>query len=170
MDWILSKLAVGSWRDAADLEALKREDIGAILNARGDEGNPLIRADNEREEKYCHDNGIAYCHLSIPDYTAASEDQLIRGVAFIEKHIGIGRRVMVHCAGGFGRSPSLIAAYLVYKGYSSEEAVNLIKKRRRGAFTGDIGDHIPNIKRFESALAGNIDQIRRLAESENPCK
>jgi len=82
----------------------------------------------------------------------------------------MGKRVLVHCEGGLGRSPSFVAAYLVFKGHSAEEAVDLIKNKRHGAFYGGDSIHIPTIKRFQAGLADKMLQIAKLAESDNPCK
>ncbi|MEM2094067.1 MAG: dual specificity protein phosphatase [Candidatus Bathyarchaeia archaeon] len=168
MDWILSNVAIGNWRDAVDIAALISEGVSAILNVRGDEDISTIKEVNEREKRYCVENRIAYCYLPIRDYTPASEEHLINGVAFIEKHTRLGGRVLVHCGAGLGRSPSIVAAYLVYRGYSSEEAVGLIKMRRRGAFEGNDVVHIPNIKRFQRRLTDVKLQIERLIEYEVP--
>ena len=87
MDWILSNVAVGSWRDANDEDILEREDIKAILNVRADEERLDIKEANKREEQYCQYRGFAYCFLPVPDYTPAEDEQLISGVAFIEKQL-----------------------------------------------------------------------------------
>lgn len=170
MDWILDNVAVGSWRDAADASMLEREDIKAILNVRANEDKPDIKEANEREEKYCRDNNIAYCFLPVPDYTTAEDEQFISGVAFIEKYGSSGKRLLVHCGGGLGRSPSFVAAYLIFKGYTAEEAVNLIKKKRRGTFEGGDNIHITRIKKFQIELASAQPKIKKLIESDNPCK
>jgi protein-tyrosine phosphatase len=81
----------------------------------------------------------------------------------------LGKRVLVHCEGGLGRSPSFVAAYLVFKGHSAKEAVDLLKKKR-GAFNGADSIHIPIIKRFQTGLADKMLQIAKLAESNDPCK
>jgi protein-tyrosine phosphatase len=169
MDWILDNVAVGSWRDAADWNTLAREGIKAILNVRADEDKPDVKEANEREEKYCRDNGIEYCLLPVPDYSVAEDEQLVHGVAFIEKHVNSGRKVLVHCGGGLGRSPSFVAAYLVFKGFTWDGAVNLIKEKRRGTFETGDNIHIPRIRKFQMELAVKLPEIRKWIESDNPC-
>jgi protein-tyrosine phosphatase len=125
MDWILDNVAVGSWRDAANKTLLSAGKINAILNVRSDDGDPAKKEANETEEQYCIANSIAYCFLPVNDFSPAEIDQLIHGVAFIEKNVKLERRVLVHCGAGLGRSPSFVAAYLIFKGYSVEEAINI---------------------------------------------
>jgi len=148
MDWILDNVAVSSWRDAADPSILIKQGITAILNVRADEGDEIKKQANEKEKQYCRNNGINYCYLPVPDFNAATTDQLIRGVAFIERSILQGRKVLVHCGEGLGRSPSFIAAYLVFKGYDAKEAIDLIRNRHRGSFEGGDRVHIPRIEQF----------------------
>ncbi|KAF8868859.1 protein-tyrosine phosphatase-like protein [Mucidula mucida] len=50
---------------------------------------------------------------------------------FIDDALTAGGRVLVHCALGLSRSPTVIAAYLIRKrGLSVEEALALIRKSR----------------------------------------
>lgn len=170
MDWILDNVAIGSWRDAIDWSLLKKENIKAILNVRADENDPAIKETNEKEKNYCIANTIKYCYMPVQDFTVASDDQLIRGVAFIERNIGLGKRVLVHCGEGRGRSPSFVAAYLIFKGCSAEKAVGLVKKKRSGCFEGRDGIHVPRIKKFQMELSSNLLKIKKLIEVDDPCK
>jgi protein tyrosine phosphatase (PTP) superfamily phosphohydrolase (DUF442 family) len=169
LNWILDNLGVGNWLAASDHGLLVEEAIGAILNVRGDEES-YVKEANEGEERYCGDNNIAYCFLPLPDGTLATQGQLIQGVAFIEKCIRLGKRVLVHCEAGHGRSPSFAAAYLVYKGRNTEQVVALVKEKRPGAFEHQDAIHISNIKKFEEELGSTRNQIEKLIESDDPCK
>lgn len=71
-----------------------------------------------------------YVWLPVEDHTAPTFDQFDFGVAVLEKLIAMKRKVYVHCKNGHGRAPTLVAAYLMKKGKSSEEAVALIKSKR----------------------------------------
>jgi protein-tyrosine phosphatase len=166
MNWILDNVAIGSWRDASNSSLLKNEGIKAILNVRADEDDPIKKENNEREKKYCIANGINYCHLPVPDSTVATDDQLIRGIVFIERNVRLGRRILVHCGEGLGRSPSFVAAYLIFKGNTSEKAVDLMKKKRCRSFEGSDSIHIPRLKRFEAELTSKLPQIDKLMESD----
>lgn len=68
--------------------------------------------------------------LKTQDWSPPSINDLSLGVKFIDRHISSGRGVYVHCRLGEGRGPSMAVAYLIYKGMTAEEAINLIRLRR----------------------------------------
>ncbi len=74
-------------------------------------------------------------YLSIPilDGTRATQKQLLRAVHHIQKHINTG--VLVHCAGGHGRSVMIVAAYLLYtkQALTPQDAVQIVRKARNNA-------------------------------------
>jgi protein-tyrosine phosphatase len=71
-----------------------------------------------------------YLWLPTIDGTPPAVEQLIQGVRFMRQQIAEGRGVYVHCAAGFGRAPSQVAAYLMASGFSLEEAIHFITVRR----------------------------------------
>jgi protein-tyrosine phosphatase len=71
-----------------------------------------------------------YLWLPVKDHTAPTQKQLIMGVDFIEDLIKNKIKVYVHCQRGHGRAPTLVAAYLISKGKTVDEAVKYIKKKR----------------------------------------
>lgn len=153
VNWILHNVAVGSSSDAANTSLLKTQGITAILNVRADEDNPAIIEANEREKKYCNDNDIKYCHLPVRDFTVPTDEQLVKGVFFIEKNVRVGRRVLVHCGAGLGRSPAFVASYLIFKGCETEESIASIKQNRPMVFEGRDRIHIARIKEFQAKLS-----------------
>lgn len=87
-----------------------------------------IDLENERQKQA---PGVdVYLWLPVENYTAPTHEQLEAGVTLIdlmEKH---KKKVYVHCALGHGRSPTLVAAYLISKGKSVEDAIETIKAAR----------------------------------------
>lgn len=72
-----------------------------------------------------------YLWLPVVDGYAPSEMQLLSGTSVMHAAILAGKKVYVHCRNGHGRSPALVAAYLMrYKGMSLEEAGKTIKLKR----------------------------------------
>ncbi len=73
----------------------------------------------------------SYIWLPVVDGNAPSETQLLIGTSVLDSAIQNGKKVYVHCRNGHGRSPALVAAYLMrYKGMPIEEAEEVIKTKR----------------------------------------
>jgi len=73
----------------------------------------------------------SYLWLPVADHTPPTPDQMEYGVSSIEKLVKLGKKVYVHCKNGHGRSPTLVAAYLIRaRGMTRDEAEDFIKERR----------------------------------------
>lgn len=73
----------------------------------------------------------AYIWLPVIDMTAPTQDQLRIGSAIINENVENGNTIYVHCKNGHGRSPTLVAAYLIrYKNLEVDEAISFIKSKR----------------------------------------
>lgn len=71
-----------------------------------------------------------YLWLPVKDHSPPTPEQMDLGVGALEKLTFLKRKIYVHCKNGHGRAPTLVAAYLIKKGGTPEEAVNFIKERR----------------------------------------
>jgi protein-tyrosine phosphatase len=72
-----------------------------------------------------------YAWLPVVDGYAPTMDQLNLGTSMINEAVEKGNTVYVHCKNGHGRSPTMVAAYLIrYKGLSVDEAIDLIVQKR----------------------------------------
>ncbi len=78
--------------------------------------------------------GVEVLHSPIPDFTAPSLDQLLEILRWIERNVHEGKRVLIHCFGGLGRSGTVATAWLIYsKGLSLREALRRVRSIRPGA-------------------------------------
>ncbi len=85
------------------------------------------------QEKMDKPSGVkSFLWLPTIDFTAPSQVQLDIGVNFIDNLVRHNMRCYVHCNAGYGRAPTLVAAYYIYsRGLTPGQAVNRIRKKRK---------------------------------------
>jgi len=89
-----------------------------------------INLDDERKE-IPPDEIEGYFWMPVVDGYAPDLIQLEMGTAIIDAAVRAKRNVYVHCRNGHGRSPTMVAAYLIrYKDMDVERAVSLVKQKR----------------------------------------
>lgn len=111
----------GSWGDLReDLETARTQGIGAVVTLTE---RPLPRRDLERLR-------LSYLHLPIIDYSPPSLAQIRDFVEFVDH---AERAVLVHCRAGIGRTGTMLAAYLIAKGQSADEAIATVRRQRPGS-------------------------------------
>lgn len=72
-------------------------------------------------------------HLPVADFSAPTLQQFERAVAFIDRHVAAGDRVLVHCLMGYGRTGTILAGYLVSKGEKAGAAIRRVRDLRPGS-------------------------------------
>lgn len=76
--------------------------------------------------------------IPVKNHTAPTETQLDFGVTTLEKIVAMKKKVYVHCKNGHGRAPTLIAAYLIRQGKTTDEAIQFIKSKRPSIHLTDV--------------------------------
>src|SRR5215472_14014236 len=71
-----------------------------------------------------------YLWLPTIDGTPPTVEQLARGAKFIHEQTMDNRPLYVHCAAGIGRSPTQVIAYLMTRGFSAEDGIEFVERRR----------------------------------------
>ena len=138
--WLVPAKLAGCARPEteAELKALRREGIKAIISLTG---TPLIPSIVSKL-------GFDYMHAHISG--SASPVQLHDIVQFVEEKNARGEAVLVHCGEGKGRTGMVLAAYLVYHGASTDEAIKQVRAKRPGSIENP--DQEIAVKMFERSL------------------
>lgn len=78
--------------------------------------------------------GLEYHHVPVRNHAMPDAETLERAVRLLENLTSSGKRVLVHCAAGQGRTGTVLAAYLmVTEGLPPEEAIARVRSVRPGS-------------------------------------
>jgi hypothetical protein len=122
LDWVLASLAVGARFPPGAAVRLARDcGVGAVIDVR------IEDSDRPEELSAC---GLRFLHLPTEDACAVSQEMLDQGVEFAREAAGAGRRLLVHCQHGIGRSALVALCVLVDRGRAPLDALALAKYAR----------------------------------------
>ncbi|MEA3400836.1 MAG: dual specificity protein phosphatase family protein [Armatimonadota bacterium] len=127
-------------------ERLQEAGIGAIVSLTED-----LPSDLRGESRF------EVLHLPIQDMTPPDMEQVERYVRFVDRMLATGRAVGTHCLAGLGRTGTMIACYLVSRGYSAEEAIRRVRDARPGAIQTETQERA--VARWEMIQSGDWDAI-----------
>lgn len=95
--------------------------------------------------------GVEVLHSPIEDFTAPNIEQLLEILRWVEEKVREGKKVLIHCMGGLGRSGTVATAWLMYsKGFSLREALMEVRKKRPGAV--ETMEQVEVLKELEERL------------------
>jgi len=142
---ITDKLTLAACPLFEHVESLKAEGYSAVLSL-------LESSETERHLFGCPAKpkdwqaaNIDFLNLPTPDCTAVLDENVEKGVAFLHHHISRGRKVIVNCLAGVGRSATIVICYLVkHQGMSAKEAVAFVRSKRAIA----VGEKSPAIRSY----------------------
>jgi len=126
-----------------DLAWLRRQGIGAVVSLTG---MPLDDSELRRAELEC-------LHEPIVDFAPPEPDQLDRIVGFILEQNRAGRKVLVHCGAGLGRSGTVAAAFLVHSGMGAAQAIARVRELR--PYSVETREQEEAVEDYARRLRGN---------------
>ena len=110
-------------RGRQDLERLVNEGIEVLVTAMEESLN----------EDLVKDVGLEYHYYPVPPYGTPTLHQINNFVDLVNTNRVKNRPVAIHCFMGWGRTGTLLAAYLISEGMSADEAINEVREKRSGS-------------------------------------
>ncbi|HHT9126182.1 MAG TPA: dual specificity protein phosphatase 23 [Candidatus Brocadiia bacterium] len=142
--WLIPGEIAGMARPAStihDFESLRDDGIDAIVSL----------TENPLNKPLIEEFGFEYVHIPIEDLSVPTMDQVEDFVEFATRMRNDGKKIVVHCGAGIGRTGTMLACYLVSKGYSAEESIDEVRRKRPGSIETD--EQVEVIHRYERKLA-----------------
>lgn len=122
LTWITSSLAVGyAPMSYAELDDIKAQGIKAIVNLCGEFCDL-----HEIEEG----SGFEVYFLPIPDENAPDMAEMEKALEWLDEALYLGKKVLVHCRHGIGRTGTFVSAYLIRRGLGLKVAEKTLKGTR----------------------------------------
>ncbi|MDA8162580.1 MAG: dual specificity protein phosphatase family protein [Desulfobacteraceae bacterium] len=119
LNWITRDLAVGyAPMSYEELDSIRGQGIDAIVNLCGE------FCDLHEIERQ---SGFEVYYLPIPDETAPDMEKMEKALAWLDEAIYLGKKVLVHCRHGIGRTGTFVTAYLVRRGFGLKFAVKKLE-------------------------------------------
>lgn len=122
VNWVTPNLAVGPAPMSYDhLDQLKKAGIDSIINLCAE--FPDLP---EIEQKA----GFDVYYLPVEDEETPEMKTMDQALEWIDESIYLGKKVLVHCRHGIGRTGTIVSAYLLRKGLSAKLVQKKLKKMR----------------------------------------
>lgn len=122
LTWITEHLAVGyAPMSYTDFDSIKAEGITGIVNLCAE---------------FCdlHDieeaSGFEVYYLPIQDESAPNLEDMEKALEWLDEAIYLGKKILVHCRFGVGRSGTFVTSYLIRRGLGLKLASRKLKKTR----------------------------------------
>ncbi|WP_461208884.1 protein-tyrosine phosphatase family protein [Desulfocurvus sp. DL9XJH121] len=122
LDWVAEHLAVGGApMSYAALDSLRAQGVDCILN---------LCAEFCDLKDYEEQSGFEVYYLPIPDEETPDLQELEKALDWMDEAIYLGKKVLIHCRHGIGRTGTVLNAYLLRRGLGHKLAGKALKPLR----------------------------------------
>ncbi len=117
--WITDSIAVGyAPMSFAELESIKNQGVDAIVN---------LCAEFSDLHDIEESAGFEVCYLPIWDEDIPKMEAMEEALAWLDEAIYLGKKVLVHCRHGVGRTGTFVTSYMIRRGLSLKSASKRLK-------------------------------------------
>jgi atypical dual specificity phosphatase len=145
-------------------------DCGEALAELRDRGiEALVSLDEEGVPLHLvAEHGLHYIHIPIPDFHPPQLQQAEQFIAFAKAQRAEGRQITVHCRGGYGRTGTMLACYLISLGKTADEAIDCVRSARPGSIETRAQERF--VRDFENYMRATDTNLDRRKVSRRKAK
>ena len=120
LSWITNQIAVSGAFSKEMIPFLKSKGISAIID---------VRSEYSDDRAFIENEGIKFMHVGIDDCYCPTFGQLEEIFSFVIPLLDEGKKILVHCQNGCGRSPMIVVAILAKRGMNVADAIYLVEDK-----------------------------------------